>query len=600
MSKRGRLGVVALAVAGAFTLAVAAVGASNARVSETAAGVGGNGSSSNAVISSDGTVVAFLSDADNLVPGDTNDVQDVFVKEIATGTVTRVSVASDGTQGNEESGSFGSLDVSADGRYVVFSSDASNLSPEDTNDFQDIFVHDRATGTTEWIPPTPTGGPSTSNSSEPAISDDGRYVAFLATTSSYAGLHDRDIGTTRYLLESPGVDLSAVGIDMSADGQYVAVSTRALGEEATFLRYDTATDTYQRADERTAGVASNRSNWVNISDDGRYLAYTSADGNIIIGDNDDLVDVFVWDAQTGTIDLIESDSLVGGDQLAIRPRLSADGRFVTFVPSYINDAYDPTPVFGYEVYRYDRTTDTAIRISEYDDGTDPNGNSHAPTMSGDGNLVAFETTEPFDADDDEGWWDIYLVDVEGTTEPPTPEACTFSFDDVPDTHTFVDDICWLAQQGITLGCNTARTQFCPADPVTRGQMAAFLVRALDYTDDGGGDLFTDDDTSTFESDIDKLGTAGVTRGCNPTGTEFCPADPVTRGQMAAFLVRALDYTDDGGGDLFTDDDTSTFESDIDKLATAGVTLGCNPGLFCPDDLVTRGQMAAFLRRALDI
>ncbi|MGD2102296.1 MAG: glycosyl hydrolase, partial [Acidimicrobiia bacterium] len=170
-------------------------------------------------------------------------------------------------------------------------------------------------------------------------------------------------------------------------------------------------------------------------------------------------------------------------------------------------------------------------------------------------------------------------------------------------HTFQDDIKWLADEGITAGCNPpTNSQFCPDDLVTRGAMAAFLVRALGYTDDGGGDLFTDDNDSVFESDIDKLGTAGVTRGCNPpTNSQFCPDDYVTRGAMAAFLVRALGYTDDGGGDLFTDDNDSVFESDIDKLGTAGVTAGCNPPTndqFCPDDYVTRGAMAAFLHRAL--
>ncbi|HSO49855.1 MAG TPA: S-layer homology domain-containing protein, partial [Acidimicrobiia bacterium] len=106
----------------------------------------------------------------------------------------------------------------------------------------------------------------------------------------------------------------------------------------------------------------------------------------------------------------------------------------------------------------------------------------------------------------------------------------------------------------------------------------------------------------FENAIDKLGTAGVTQGCNPPANDrFCPDRLVTRGQMAAFLVRALGYSDDGGGDRFSDDDGSVFESAIDKLATAGVTQGCNPPVndrFCPDDPVTRGQMAAFLKRAL--
>lgn len=168
---------------------------------------------------------------------------------------------------------------------------------------------------------------------------------------------------------------------------------------------------------------------------------------------------------------------------------------------------------------------------------------------------------------------------------------------------FFSDIGWLSDRGITKGCNPPKnTHYCPDDFVTRGQMAAFLVRALGYADDGGGNLFIDDDDSIFESDIDKLGTAGVTKGCNPPENDrYCPEDFVTRGQMAAFLVRAMGYTDDGGGDLFVDDDGSTFENDIDKLGTAGVTKGCNPPVndrFCPDELVNRGQMAAFLHRAL--
>ena len=172
-----------------------------------------------------------------------------------------------------------------------------------------------------------------------------------------------------------------------------------------------------------------------------------------------------------------------------------------------------------------------------------------------------------------------------------------------DGSVFEADIEWMAATGITRGCNPpANDMFCPDDFVTRGQMAAFLVRALGYTDDGGGNLFVDDDASVFEGDIDRLGTAGVTKGCNPpTNDRYCPDDFVTRGQMAAFLVRALGYTDNGGGDLFTDDDSSVFESDIDRLGTAGVTKGCNPPTndeFCPNDFVTRGQMAAFLHRAL--
>jgi hypothetical protein len=116
------------------------------------------------------------------------------------------------------------------------------------------------------------------------------------------------------------------------------------------------------------------------------------------------------------------------------------------------------------------------------------------------------------------------------------------------------------------------------------------------------DYFIDDDDSIFEADINWMAAEGITKGCNPpVNDRYCPDARVTREQMAAFLVRALGYTDNGGGDLFTDDDDSIFETDIDRLGTAGVTKGCNPPKntrYCPSANVTRGQMAAFLHRAL--
>lgn len=116
------------------------------------------------------------------------------------------------------------------------------------------------------------------------------------------------------------------------------------------------------------------------------------------------------------------------------------------------------------------------------------------------------------------------------------------FADVPAEHPFFGDIEWLAANGVTRGCNPpANTLYCPAADVTRGQAAAFFVRAFGYVDDGGGDLFVDDDESIFEADIDKLRTAGVTRGCNPpANTMYCPDAAVTRAQLAAFLHRAFD------------------------------------------------------------
>jgi hypothetical protein len=162
----------------------------------------------------------------------------------------------------------------------------------------------------------------------------------------------------------------------------------------------------------------------------------------------------------------------------------------------------------------------------------------------------------------------------------------------------------IATADITRGCNPPSNYFyCPTDSVTRGQMAAFLVRAVGIAA-SNRDSFSDDDGSVFESDINALAAAGIARGCDPPDNErFCPDDSVTRGQMAAFLVRAFEYSDGAGSDLFDDDDGSIFEADIDRLATAGVTKGCSPPTndrYCPDDVIRRDQMASFLGRALGL
>jgi len=157
----------------------------------------------------------------------------------------------------------------------------------------------------------------------------------------------------------------------------------------------------------------------------------------------------------------------------------------------------------------------------------------------------------------------------------------------------------IAEAAITQGCGTGL--FCPDDLVTRAQMASFVVRALGYLDDGGGDLFTDDDGLIHESNIDLLAGAGVTLGCG--AGLFCPDDPVTRGQMASFIARAFHYdVASASSDYFTDDDGSTHEANINLLFEAGVTQGCSAGptSFCPNDPVTRAQMASFLARALKL
>lgn len=180
---------------------------------------------------------------------------------------------------------------------------------------------------------------------------------------------------------------------------------------------------------------------------------------------------------------------------------------------------------------------------------------------------------------------------------------TPSFSDVPADHLFNREIVWLSVQDITRGCNPPTNNlFCPGDDVTRGQMAAFLNRALDLAPTSE-DFFNDDAGSVFENDINELAAAGITKGCNPPANDqFCPERPVSRAEMATFMVRGFGFTAGGGSDLFDDDDGNIHEFAIDQLGTAEVTRGCNPPEntnFCPDRSIIRGEMAAFIFRAFE-
>ena len=180
------------------------------------------------------------------------------------------------------------------------------------------------------------------------------------------------------------------------------------------------------------------------------------------------------------------------------------------------------------------------------------------------------------------------------------------FADVPLNSPFYDDIGTLAARGITLGCGNGN--YCPNDPVTREQMAAFIMRALGEFDPPvpPTQRFADvPPQNVFYNFIDRLAVSQITLGCTPDHLMYCPADPVKRDQMAAFLLRGLGEFDPAtpASQRFLDvPPQSVFYNFIDRLAVLQVTLGCTPDhtLYCPGDNVTRAQMAAFLVRAFDL
>jgi len=192
-----------------------------------------------------------------------------------------------------------------------------------------------------------------------------------------------------------------------------------------------------------------------------------------------------------------------------------------------------------------------------------------------------------------------------------PTAASAQTTELPPGGTFVDDdnsihqgaIEAIAAIGVTLGCNPpGNDRFCPEQPVTRAEMATFLTRALNLGE-ASIQPFTDIAGSTHEASINSIYAAGITKGCNPpTDDEYCPDEPITRDEMASMLARAFDLAP-STDTPFTDIASSVHAANINALAAAGITRGCNPpddDHFCPTQLITREQMASFLTRALGL
>ncbi len=176
----------------------------------------------------------------------------------------------------------------------------------------------------------------------------------------------------------------------------------------------------------------------------------------------------------------------------------------------------------------------------------------------------------------------------------TANTCQAVFVDICGSP-FQADIEWLEAKGWTSGCDAKNHLYCPAEAVTRGQMAVFLALALNLP--SGPDAFVDDDGSIYEASINALAKAGITSGCDAAKHLYCPDAEISREQMAAFLANALGLP--AGPDVFVDDESSPYEAAINAVAAAGITSGCDAAkkLYCPADVVNRGMMASFLHRA---
>jgi archaellum component FlaF (FlaF/FlaG flagellin family) len=381
------------------------------RVSVSSTGTQGNNVSEAVSITPDGRYVAYYSSANTLVPGDTNGTQDVFVRDRASGTTERVSVNSSGIQGNGQSNGGW---LSQDGRFVSFSSWATNLVPGDTNTTQDAFVHDCLTGTTELVSINSSGVQANDYCFSGPTTPNGRYVVLVLSYASNLVVGDTNARSDVFVRDRQGgiterVSVGSFGVQgnndsyggsISADGRYVAftsyasnlVSGDSNGSLDVFVR-DRQSGTTERVSVNSAGAqGGGESHGALISDDGRYVSFVSDAANLISGDLNSVADAFVRDRQLGTTERVSLTSIgMQANGESDFARMSADGRYVSFTSDATNLV--PGDTNGvWDIFLRDRTSDTTERISINSAGVGGDSYSLAAGFpSADGRYVAFSS-----------------------------------------------------------------------------------------------------------------------------------------------------------------------------------------------------------------
>ena len=405
----------ALGLALAVGAAAPGIAGTTERVSVGPGGAQANGISSEATLSADGRFVAFSSFATNLIPIDTNGKQDVFLRDLVAGTTFRMSRAGAG----QANGLSRTPSLSADGRLVAFESEASNLVQGDTNGELDVFVRDRKTNILSRVNRGPGGVQAIGgNSSDPKLSADGRFVAFFSeATNLVAGdtnaardvfVRDRKEGvTTRVSVSSGGVQANksseSLSLSLSADGRFVAFDSLATNlvpgdtnNRNDVFVHDRQTGKTVRASVGPGGIQLNASSGRSaLSANGRFVALSSSATNLVPGDTNGVNDLFVRDLVTATITRVNVGP--GGAQAdlpmtsAFGSAISADGRSVVF--SSEATTLVPADTNGHlDVFVRDRTGTIRVSVGPGGiQGQGSTGNGEALGISANGRVVAFSS-----------------------------------------------------------------------------------------------------------------------------------------------------------------------------------------------------------------
>jgi hypothetical protein len=420
---------------------------------------GGNYDSTNAVLTPDGRYVTFVSAASNLVSGDNNGAVDVFVRDLVAKKTILVSVNSSGNSANGASGVNGwgyttNPAISSDGRYVAFSSWATDLTGGMSNPLA-IFVRDLVANTTTEVSLSTTGGQPNNYSENPFISPDGNYVGFQSFASNLVSVpvgtnpgenifvYNRSAGTTTLVTINNAGSASANGSSytpwITPDGQHVAFASNAedlvakdgdnqydvfvrdLGAQTTTLVSTHDPNLPSLTGNSDSQLQPATSQLPQVSDDGRYVTFTSNASNLVPGDNNGASDIFLADRQTGKVTLVSANQAGTGSGNAgsQRPVISSTGRYVAF-DSFASDLTStPDNNTFADVFERDTQTGTTTLVSINQAGTASGDEpSSAPVMSPDGRYIAFQSrASDLTSNPDPNWtWNVFLRDMTaGTT-----------------------------------------------------------------------------------------------------------------------------------------------------------------------------------------
>ncbi len=436
------------------------------RVSVDSAGNEANSYSSDPSISDDGRLIAFSSSADNLVTGDANrfcdrnsdnvfadDCGDVFVHDRVTGDTSLISVNSAGLQANKDSSH---PSVSGDGRFIVFESNASNLVSGDIDcpdisvvslasvpgrGCPDVFLRDRVSGITEQVSVNSAGEPADGDSVLPSVSDDGRFVAFASSNSSNLApgapsgvfVRDRQTSSTRFIANGGFPEISGDGRFVAFQSDTTDLVPDDTNDATDIFVYDMQTAQMERVSVDSSGDQATNADpllggWLAssffpaISSDGRYVAFSSNASDLVADDANSMADIFVHNRETGQTVRVSVDGTghePDGSSYGT-PSISGDGRFVAFhsfasnlVPDDTNACGFPDPRNCADVFVHDLQTGVTYITSLSSEGIHGNQDTTQPSISSDGQSVAFSSFAS----------NLVTGDTATCLPPPHPTSC---------------------------------------------------------------------------------------------------------------------------------------------------------------------------------